>query len=82
MTKINPALAGSAVLGCIAALVAIFALVPATQAEPGWRDRSTPSTAVMAYFDQRNELVRFYVGGKEVAILNGAGVLASHPAGR
>ena len=82
MTKFNSTLAGSAIVGGIAALFAIFALAPVTQAEAGWRDRSTPSTAVMAHFDQSSELVRFYVGGKEVARLNGTGVLERDATGR
>ena len=82
MTTINPALAGSALVGGIAALGAILTLVSATQAETGWRVRATPTKAVMAYFDPSNELVRFYVGGKEVAILSGSAVLESPPAGR
>jgi hypothetical protein len=80
MTKINPVLAGFAVAG--AAVAAILALVPASQADTGWRVRQSPPSVVMTYFDQANGLVRFYVGGKEVAILNSNGVMPSHSESR
>lgn len=82
MTKISPAFAVSAVAGGIAALVTIFAVVPATQADTGWKMRTSQPAGVMAFFDTNNDLVRFYVGGKEVAILNGSGIQVSHPDGR
>ena len=83
MTKITSTYAASAIVGGVAVLAALFAVVPASQADTGWRVRQpSPPTMVMTYFDSANDLVRFYVGGKEVAILNGAGVEASHPNGR
>jgi hypothetical protein len=80
MTKSHSAVAGSAILAGVAALVAIFTLVPSIQAET--RERSTASNAVKTHFDKRSELVRFYVGGKEVANLDGAAVRAHNPRGR
>ena len=83
MTKISPTFAASAIAGGVAVLVALFAVVPATQADTGWKVRSSQQPAgVMAYFDTNNDLVRFYVGGKEVAILNGSGIQTSHADGR
>ena len=80
-TPRSSAFIAAALVGGIAVVASIFAFVPAGQASSGWRAHTGPQL-VQPYFDTENDVIRFFVDGKQVAILNGSGVYPTHESGR
>jgi hypothetical protein len=70
-------------------LASVTAVAPIEAAPTGWRTRAAavPATVTGIDVDQRNNAIRFFVGGEEIAMLDASGlhveVLAPyHPDGR
>lgn len=82
MTKLTKTASTAVALAAgIGVLASLLTFIPATQADSTWRVRTAPRP-VQTYLDTTDGLIRFYAGGKQVAILQTKALLIMHPDGR